>query len=569
MNVLVELSGVVRQAIQQQFEGGAEPHVTATQNPQFGDYQSNAAMPLAKQLKRNPREVAEQLASAIRWAGLAETPTIAGPGFINFKLSDDFLGRYVAQVAADPRGGVALTTEPQTVVLDFSSPNVAKRLHVGHLRSSIIGDAMNRVFRFLGHNAISDNHVGDWGTQFGLLIVAWRRWADEAELEKDPIGHLEGLYRRASDTAKQDEAFAAEARQELAKLQAGDPENLALWRRFVEISRRDVDQIYAMLDVKFDHWLGESFYNPYLEDVVERLEQQGLAREDQGAIVIFFEGDKDLEDKPFIVRKKDGAFLYSTTDLATLEYRLREWHPDRILYFVDKRQELHFKQLFAAARQMGITGVDLEHIAFGAILNAEGKPLKTREGNTPSLRALLDEGIEAAAKLLRENRPDMSADKVEAIARAVGIGAIKYADLSQNRLTDYKFDLAKMINFDGNTGPYLQYSYARISSIFRKVEGEWAPPETVTLAHPDELALARHMVRFEEVLAKVAEANLPNFLCDYLYGLAKAFSAFYTNCPVLKAEGATRDSRLALSRATQHQLAVGLRLLGIEPLAEM
>lgn len=568
MNVLAEITSLVRQALADEFPD-ANPNVSRTQDANFGDYQSNAAMPLAKSLKRNPREVAEQLIGKLKLEGLAEAPTIAGPGFINIRLSNEFLGKFVAQVAADPRGGVGAATKPQTVVVEFSSPNVAKRLHVGHLRSTIIGDAMNRVFRFLGHHAISDNHVGDWGTQFGLLIVGWRRWADQDALERDPIGHLEDLYRKSSEAAKNDAAFADEARAELAKLQSGDPDNLALWRRFVEISRRDVEDIYGMLDVRFDHWLGESFYNPYLDETVQRLVNLGIAREDQGAIVIFFEGDPDLEDKPFIIRKKDGAFLYSTTDLATIEYRAREWRPERVLYFVDARQSLHFKQLFAAAKKSGLSTAGLEHIPFGTILNAEGKPLKTREGNTPSLRALLQEGIDTAAKVIESNRPDLSPEQAKHIARAVGIGAIKYADLSQNRMTDYKFDLEKMVNFDGNTGPYLQYSYARISSIFRKVDENWTPPGTVTLTEPEELALARHMVRFEEVLEKVAEASLPNFLCDYLYGLAKAFSAFYTNCHVLSSEGDVRESRLALCRATLNQLGSGLRCLGIEPLSEM
>ncbi|MFN3428390.1 MAG: arginine--tRNA ligase [Candidatus Sericytochromatia bacterium] len=568
MNVLAEISHVVREALAADHPG-AEPNVARTQDPQFGDYQSNAAMPLAKALKKNPREVAEALIARLDFKGMAEPATIAGPGFINIRLSNEFLGQFVAQAANDPRGGVSVVARPETVVVEFSSPNVAKRLHVGHLRSTIIGDAMNRIFRFLGHHAISDNHVGDWGTQFGLLIVGWRRWADQDALDADPIGHLEDLYRRASEAAKADSAFADEARAELAKLQAGDPDNLALWKRFVEISRRDVEGIYDMLDVRFDHWLGESFYDPYLEELAKRLLTMGVAREDQGASVIFFEGDAALEDKPFIIRKKDGAYLYSTTDLATIEYRMREWRPDRVLYFVDARQALHFKQLFAAARKMGLSTDGLEHVPFGTILNAEGKPLKTRDGNTPSLRALLQEGVDAAHALVRTKQPDMAPDQMRSVARAVGIAAIKYADLSQNRLTDYKFDLAKMVSFEGDTGPYLQYTHARISSIFRKLDAEWQAPATVSLSHPDEIALARHMVKFQETLEKVAEANLPNFLCDYLFGLAKAFSAFYTTCPVLKAEGQTRESRLALARATQHQLAVGLRCLGIEPLETM
>ncbi|HEY9720860.1 MAG TPA: arginine--tRNA ligase [Oscillatoriaceae cyanobacterium] len=567
MNVHTQLSDAVRQAVEKAFAESAEPQVSRTQDTQFGDYQTSVAMRLGKTLKRNPREVAQQLTETIAWQGLTEAPEIAGPGFINFRLSNDYLGKMVARIAADPRGGVEPTTTPQTVVLDFSSPNVAKRLHVGHLRSTILGDAMTRVLRFLGHHAIADNHVGDWGTQFGLLILAFRRFGDEEAFKLDPVPYLEDLYKRASEQSKQDEAFAAEARAELAKLQKGDPENLALWSRFVEISRWDVERLYGMLGVSFDHWLGESFYNPALPNVVSGLLERGIAREDQGAVVVFFD-EPELEKHPFLVQKQDGAFLYSTTDIATIEYRQREWHPQRVLYFVDRRQELHFRQLFTVARKLGYE-MALEHIAFGSILNAEGRPLKTREGNTPSLRGLLQEGIDTALALVRENRPDFSAQQAADVSRSVGIGAIKYADLSQNRLTDYKFDLAKMIAFEGNTGPYLQYTYARISSIFRKLGADWTPPTQVRLEAPEEIALARQLTRFEETLLKVAEAAMPNYLCDYLFTLAKAYSTFYTNCPILKSEGETRESRLALCRAVQNQLAAGLGCLGIEPLTEM
>lgn len=569
MNVLAHVTHAVRQAVEQEFPGATTPEVTRTQDLKFGDYQSNAAMHLAKPAKRNPREVASQLASTIPWQDFAEAPEIAGPGFINFRLSQSFLEQQVAAIAKDPRGGVGLAADPQTVVLDYSSPNVAKRLHVGHLRSTIIGEAMKRILAFLGHKAIADNHVGDWGTQYGLLITAFRRWADEEALKADPIGHLEALYQKASATAKEDPEFASEGRRELAKLHQGDPENLALWKRFVDLSRADVEELYDLLDVKFDYWLGESFYHEYLDDLVKRLEAEGLAREDQGALVIFFEGDAELEETPFLIRKQDGAFLYSTTDLATLEYRLAEWKPDRILYFVDRRQSLHFKQLFAAARRMGIETVELEHISFGSIMNKEGRPLKTREGGTPSLRTLLQEGVDAARDLLKANRPDFSEAQIERVAKAVGIGAIKYADLSQNRNTDYKFDLAKMIAFEGDTGPYLQYTYARISSIFRKLETPWEAPQAISLTHPDEIALARHLVRFEETLAKAGETCMPNYLCDYLFNLAKSYSTFYTNCPILKSEGEVKETRLALCRAVQHQLAAGLTALGIEPLEEM
>lgn len=569
MNVHTIVADAVRQALQTEFGQAHEPLVARTGDARHGDYQSNVAMALAKSLKANPREVAARLAGAIAYQKFAVEPEIAGPGFLNFRLSTEFLGRYVAIAAGSERGGAGVAAEPEMVVLDYSSPNVAKRLHVGHLRSTIIGDAMARILAFLGHGTVRDNHVGDWGTQYGLLIVAFRRWADDEALRTDPIGHLEALYQRASALAKEDEAFAAEGRAELAKLHQGDEENLALWRRFSEISRRDVEELYELLDVHFDHWLGESFYNPQLAGIVERLERSGIAREDQGALVVFFEGDKELEESPFIVRKQDGAFLYSTTDLATIEHRMREWKPNRILYFVDRRQALHFKQLFATARRMGVTGVTFEHISFGSIMNAEGKPLKTRDGGTPSLRGLLEEGVDAARALVEESRPDMPTERRDHVARAVGIGAIKFADLSQNRNTDYKFDLAKMISFEGDTGPYLQYTLARINSIFRKLDTHWAPPASVLLEADEELALARQLTRFEEVLEKTGETCMPSFLCEYLLALARAYSGFYTNCPVLKAEGATRDSRLALCAAVRHQLTAGLQCLGIEPLEEM
>jgi arginyl-tRNA synthetase len=562
MNTLAYISDLVRTAVEREFPGQNVPVAQRSQDERFGDYQSNAAMPLAKALGQNPRAVAEQLMGAVAWQGVTEQPQIAGPGFINFRLTPDFLAKQVEAIAADPvHAGVGRTATPQTVVLDYSSPNVAKRLHVGHIRSTILGSAMYKVLAFLGHKVIGDNHVGDWGTQFGLLIVAYRRWGLDSAL--DPIESLEALYKKASALAKEDPAFADEARAELAKLQQGDPANREVWNEFVKVSRDDVESLYAMLDVTFDHWHGESFYEPFLGEIVERLERTGLAKEDQGALVIFFGED----ETPFIIRKKDGAYLYATTDIATLEYRLREFHPDRILYFVDRRQALHFKQLFVVAERMGIHGVELEHIGFGSIMGKDGKPLKTRDGETPSLRGLLQEGIDAAYRLVKENRPDLPEEKLQAIAKAVGVGAIKYADLSQNRNTDYKFDLEKMIAFEGNTGPYLQYTHARICSIFRKVEGSFAPK--VILEHEDELNLARALVRYEETLQKVAEGCMPNFLADHLFTLARAYSAFYTNCPVLKAEGATRDSRLTLCQAVRHQLATGLTLLGIEPLEEM
>lgn len=572
MNPMLDVAERLAAAIRTAFpDVDAVVGVSRTADPQFGDFQSNIAMQLAKPMKRNPREVASAIVEALDFSGLAEKPEIAGPGFINLRLTPDYLGSAVRAAAADAeRGGVPRVEHPQTIVLDYSSPNVAKRLHVGHLRSTILGEAMKRVLAFLGHRTIADNHVGDWGTQFGLLIAAFRKWGDEGLLASDPVTHLEGLYQKASALAKEDPAFAEEGRAELARLQAGDPANHALWRRFVDISNAEVQKLYEQLDVSFDHWYGESFYNPELAPTVAKLEEAGIAREDDGALVVFFDGDPELEKHPFLVRKRDGAFLYSTTDIATVAWREREWHPDRVLYFVDKRQALHFKQLFAVARKMGYTHASLEHIDYGTILNAEGKPLKTRDGGTPSLQGLLAEGVEAAKAIMRESRPDFSPEQLDRLGPAVGIGAIKYADMAQNRTTDYKFDLAKLVAFDGNTGPYLQYTHARICSIFRRLEGGFTVPDSLALAAPEELALARHLTRFGEALTRTAEACTPNVLCEYLYGLARAFSSFYTNCPVLKADTeAQRATRLTLCLAVRTHLRLGLTALAIAPLEEM
>jgi arginyl-tRNA synthetase len=515
--------------------------------------------------------------------GAIDHAEVAGPGFINLRLSDAWLAKVLGEQVRDlARDGVPLSEQSEHVVVDFSGPNIAKQMHVGHLRSTIIGDALVRMLRFVGHSVIGDNHIGDWGTQFGLLIVGMRELGDAAALEREPIVELERVYKLASERAKSDEAFATEARSELAKLQSGDPENTALWRRFVQVTRHELDKVYARLDVHFDSWHGESFYNDMLPGVVELMKERALVTEDAGALCVFFqelEGAPDelkKQKEPLIVQKKDGAFLYSTTDIATLRYRHDALQASRAIYVVDMRQSLHFKQVFAVARLLGWGNMRMEHLGFGSVLGKDAKPLKTRDasGKAITLASLLDEAEERAlarlAEAKAEGKVDLADHELTAVARAVGIGAVKYADLHQNRSSDYQFDFDKMITFQGNSGPYLQYAYARIQSIFRKgeVDAEQLTCELVLEAR-EERALARVLVRFGEVVHQAADSGLPHLVTDHLYELAKAYSAFFEACPVLKAEGALRESRLAFCALTARQLRRGLALLGIQVVDRM
>ena len=544
-----------------------------TQDAKHGDYQINAALPLAKQLKRPPREIAQAIADRLGREEAVEGVEVAGPGFVNLRLADGWLGARLGEALADrERDGVPEVAEQETVVVDFSSPNVAKQMHVGHLRSTIIGDALQRMLRFVGHRVIGDNHLGDWGTQFGLLIVGMRRFGDDEALSREPIVELERVYKLAAHAAKEDEAFADEARRELAKLQQGDPDNRALWQRFVDTTRASLDAIYARLDVHFDTWLGESAYHDALPGVVELLLEKGIAREDQGAICVFFadlpNAPKNLQKQevPFIVRKKDGAFLYSTTDIATVFHRKRELGADRALYVVDARQGPHFQQLFAVSQALGIE-IALEHVGFGMVLGKDNKPLKTRDldGKTITLASLLDEAEERAERLMKEEvQTRLDGDALSDLAKVIGIGAVKYADLSQHRTSNYQFDWDKLITLKGNASPYLQYAHARVQSIFDKggIDAtSLAGP--LTLEAPEEAVLARRLIRFGEVVHQATEHRLPHLLCDHLYLLARDYSSFFTECPVLKSEGTTRDSRLALCDLTARQLRRGLGLLGI------
>ncbi|HET6338284.1 MAG TPA: arginine--tRNA ligase [Polyangiales bacterium] len=551
--------------------GVEAPAVIRAANPSHGDYQLNGVLPLAKQLNKVPRELAQAVADRLQTESAIASAEVAGPGFINIKLDPTWVAAQVLEVAKDTaRDGVPRTDRPLRTVVDFSGPNIAKQMHVGHLRSTIIGDAICRLLRFIGHPVIGDNHLGDWGTQFGLLIVGMREFGSKAALEKEPIEELERIYKLATAKAKEDPATAAAARAELAKLQRGDPENRALWEQFVAATRVELDATYARLGVTFDQWLGESAYEELLAGVVEDLKKRNIAREDQGALCVFFEDQPELGKSPLIIQKQDGAYLYSTTDIATVLYRRDHFQCQRAVYVVDKRQALHFKQLFATVRKLGIE-MELEHVSFGSVMGKDGKPLKTRDGGTIKLAELLDEAQARASERMRsareENVLELSDAQIDELAPVVGIGAVRYADLMQNRSSDYQFDWDKLISFKGNAGPYLQYAHARIAALFRKGEVDPATlplDAPLALAHPVELALAKHLLRFADAVNQAAEQSLPHLVCEHLYDLARHFSAFYEACPVLKAEPRERTARLVLAWLVGRQLRRGLGLLGIE-----
>ncbi len=585
MRIERHLDALASRVIEETTGEKAPALLRAAKDEKHGDYQINAAMPLAKKLKKAPREIAAPLAEALAEEEAILSAEVAGPGFVNLHLDPAWIAARLSEDLADERLGIEKAEAPEKIVVDFSSPNIAKQMHVGHLRSTIIGDAICHLLRAIGHEVIGDNHLGDWGTQFGLLIVGMREWGDEAALEKDAIVELERVYRLASDKAKSDEAFAASARAELAKLQAGDADNLALWKRFVSATRVALDRVYDKLGVSFDEWLGESAYHDALPGVVDLLLDEGIARGDDGAICVFWH-DKDAdvvpkklreqrnadgEPTPFIIRKKDGAYLYSTTDVATVLYRRDHFHADRAIYVVDKRQGKHFEELFTTVKLMGVE-MRLEHVGFGMVLDERGKPIKTRDGKAITLESLLDEGVERAKALILENQEKLRIDPsdIDQVAEVLGIGAIKYADLHQNRNTDYQFDWEKMISLSGHSGPYINYAYARVRSIFANagvpLESAKGP---IHLEEPAELALGRLLLRFGQIVEDAAEKCLPNLVCEHLYEVARAYSSFYDKCPVLKSEGATRDSRLALCALTARQLERGLSLLGIRVVEQM
>ena len=572
MNVLERL----RDAFAAATPEGGDPQVFAaavrpSQDAKFGDYQANGCMALAKSQKKNPRDLAQVVAEAVDLAPLADRPEVAGPGFLNVRLREDWIAETLGDLLGDDALGITPPKHPMTIVVDYSSPNVAKPMHVGHIRSTVIGESLARIIAALGHKVIRDNHLGDWGSQFGMILWGWKNHRDEAAFAANPVAELARLYRLAQSKIKAGAVDVEEAaRAETASLHAGDPENRALWERFMPHCLKALNAVYERLGVKFDVELGESFYDPMLADVVKDLETQGMAVESEGATVVFTKGSK----APFIVRKTDGAYNYATTDLATVRYRAQTWNPDQVLYVVDHRQGDHFKQLFAVARKWGYDQVDLEHVAFGTILGQDRKPFKTREGDVVGLESLLEEGVSEALKLVKEKSPELDEAEQKAIAEAVGLGAIKYADLSQNRLSDYVFDWKKMLAMNGNTGAYLQYAYARIQSIFRK--GGFTPETirqqrpTIFLSNPAERALAVRLLKLPETLELAASELKPNILTDYLFDLANTFSTFFEECPVLKAESPERrDSRLALGDLTARTLKFGLNLLGIDVIDRM
>jgi arginyl-tRNA synthetase len=629
-----------------------------SQDPRFGDYQANFAMPLGKRLGRPPREVAAEISERIEADDFCLAPEVAGPGFINLKIRDDWIARQLATAVSDDRLGIPEVPEHEkrTYVIDYSAPNVAKPMHVGHIRSTVIGNSLWRTLRFLGHQAVGDNHLGDWGTQFGMIIYGHKHFLDRVAYQHRPVDELARLYRlvrhlidyhedcerlpkleedlrhrelvveemrqaidgnsgekpdkrirkrlakaessvtdvRAAIETSRQRLAAVEANEpmfqlagehpdistsvlgETAKLHAGDQENLCLWQEFLPLAEKEIERVYRRLDVEFDHTLGESFYHPRLPGVVDELLKQGIARESDGAICVFFEG----RDAPMIVRKRDGAFLYATTDLATVQYRMETWQPDAVLYVVDHRQGLHFEQLFAAVRLMGYEDVELKHVSFGTVLGEDGRPFKTRSGDTVGLEGLLDEAVARAGRIVGDNddaKPggaELSEQRRREIAETVGLAAIKYADLSHNRDSDYVFSYDKMLATNGDTATYMQYAYARVRSIFRRggvdVEALRQSGAAILLGTPAERALGLEILRFSEALDMTVADYRPNQLTSYLFGLANCYSTFFDECHVLNAESdELRQSRLLLCDLTARTIKKGLELLGISVVEQM
>lgn len=561
--ILSQLRTTFQTAIRDTFNADADPLLVPATQEKFGDYQCNAAMALAKQMKLKPREVAEKIANAVPTGDLIDRLDIAGPGFINIFVSKAWVESRLKSLVDDPRLGVDPKSPAQRVVVDYSGPNIAKEMHVGHLRSTIIGDAASRVLEFLGDKVIRQNHLGDWGTQFGMLIAYLK--AHSSQSSDENLSDLEHFYRQAKKRFDEDAAFQNQARQMVVKLQSGDPDVILAWKSIVQATRAHFQPIYQRLQVLLtqEHERGESFYNPMLRSVVDDLKQRGLAVESEGAIGVFIDGP---DKPPLIIEKSGGGFLYGTTDLAAIRYRVNELRADRIIYFTDSRQSQHFSQVFRVAKQAGwAERVSLEHAPFGTILGKDNKPFKTRSGDTVKLKDLLDEAEERAYPLVAEKNPDLPETQKRQVAQAVGIGAVKYSDLSKDRTSDYVFDWDQALALNGNSAPYLQYAHARICAIFRKAQITTLPAGPVLdLQTSQEIKLAKHLLRLGEALEQVASELKPHFLCNYLYDLATLFSHFYEHCPVLKSEEPTRSSRLVLCHLTAKTLALGLDLLGIQ-----
>ena len=652
MNILSTIRARFRPALESVDAGEIEKYlemIKPSQDPQFGDYQANCAMPLGKQLGESPREVASRIVAALDLQNMCHQIEIAGPGFINLTLRQDFLADQIAAALEDERIGIFQCDVSRSYVIDFSAPNVAKPMHVGHIRSTVIGDALAKILRFCGHRVITDNHIGDWGTQFGMILYGYKHFLNAESYATEPVTELARLYRLVNQlvqyrtdlknipqmehkrdalrdssanlrtpqggTQKEDKSTKKELRRleaqirqidedlnlagqrvaaiendtalaslaekhadvdrdilrETAQLHGSDETNLSLWKQFIPVCLKDIEKIYRRLDIAFDHTLGESFYQDQLADTVTGLRQKGLATESDGAICVF----SDVHDVPMIIQKKDGAFLYATTDLATIDYRLKTFHPDVILYVVDHRQSLHFEQLFDAVIRSGCEQVELCHVKFGTVLGEDGRPFKTRSGSTVGLGGLLDEAIRRAGQVVRENNPELCESECESIADTVGIGALKYADLSQNRESDYVFSYDKMLALNGNTATYMQYAYARIQSILSKgnanIDALLKAGTRPQLAHPAERALALAILQFSETLELVIADYRPNHLTGYLFEqVAKSFSTFFDCCPVIKADSAeVRNERFLLCDLTARTLKTGLSLLGIDVVEKM
>jgi len=587
------LESRLRLALCTEADSGFSPKVSPSTDTRFGDYQTNAAMILAKRDRENPRLVAQEILEKIEVSDYCEPLEIAGAGFINFRLKSSWLASRFSELASDVKLGVPAPAIVRKLVIDFSSPNVAKPMHVGHIRSTILGDALARIATYIGHEVVRDNHIGDWGTQFGMLLAGWKSELNKESLVADPLREMERIYKliqakikgereaHSGGTLKPVSQTEIESRMELVKLQAGDPENLELWHEMIRLSQKQFDEIYGRLDVRFDFSLGESFYNPWLKDVVKQLQGLEIARESEGALCVFSDGSLPEKEDPFLiqrdgvwgpmpalVQKADGAANYTTTDLATLDYRMKTWAPDEIIYVTDGRQQHHFRQFFAIFKRWlpdQAEKVRLAHVWFGSILGEDGKPFKTRSGETVKLADLLDESTQRARKILIEKNPALPEVELDEISKIIGIGAVKYADLSPNRQSDYVFSWDKMLALQGNTAPYLQYSYVRIRSIFRKgeVDDRSLDLSRVTFTETVEMALAIKLCQFGEVLPGVLDDFRPNSLATYLYELASTFHSFFEACPVLKADEPARSTRLALCDVTARILKQGLTLLGI------
>lgn len=541
--------------------------VSVATNEKFGDFQTNFAMMNSKIIGKNPRVIAQEILDNLEENNVIEKLEIAGPGFINIFLKSKYLGEVLKKSRTEEYDFSFLNREGD-VIIDFSSPNIAKRMHIGHLRSTIIGDSITRIYKYLGYHMIADNHIGDWGTQFGKLIIGYRRWLDKEAYKENPIEELERVYVEFSKLSESNPELEEEARLELKKLQDGDPENFALWKEFIKVSLDEYDKLYKRLDVHFDTYYGESFYHPMMQGVVEELVEKGLAVEDDGAKVVFFPEEDNLF--PCIVQKKDGAFLYSTSDIATIKFKKEAYKINKLIYLTDERQQDHFKQFFKITDMLG-WNVEKHHIWFGIMRFADGV-FSTRKGNVIRLEQLLDEGKKRAYDIVQEKNPDLSEEEKDQIAEVVGVGAIKYADLSQNRQSPIIFEWDKILTFEGNTAPYLQYSYARIQSILRKAESEGKSityDKEIKIEDKLERALANHIAAFPISVLKASETFKPNIIADYLFELSKKFNSFYNSCPILNQEDELLYSRALIAKITGETIKDGLSLLGIKTLERM